>query len=111
MTSLQEMKLTKPGESNELVVRQFPWIKGGVCDYCGVIDPAYPGHQQYKLCQHYQGRDMKCVFCKETADHDDVIRMSQMKVIEDPYAPGHLATMCGSYECTKKFRAKYHLEG
>lgn len=106
---LQGMRLTQPGQSNELVVRQFPWIKGGQCDYCGVVDPNYPGDQQYKFCMHYASRNMKCVFCKESADHDDVIRMSSMKVIEDPYAPGNLVTMCGSYECTRKFEQKYHL--
>lgn len=108
-TPLKDMRLTPPGESNELVVRQFPWIKGGQCDYCGTLDNRYPGHVQYRFCPHYAGRNMKCVFCKETADHDDVIRMSQMKVIEDPYAPGNLVTMCGGYECTKKFETKYHL--
>lgn len=110
-TPLESMRLTPPGESNELMVRTFPRIKGGVCEHCGVIDPNYPGNVQYKFCQHYKGRDMKCVFCKENADHADVVRLSDMKVFEDPYAPGHLVTLCGSYECTKKFRAKYHLNG
>lgn len=108
-TDLRDMKLTKPGEANVLQSRRFPTIYGGVCEACGVIDPNYPGEEQYKLCPHYKGRDMKCVFCKESADHDEVIRMSTLLVKEDPYAPGHLVTLCGSYECTRKFEAKYHI--
>ena len=103
------MRLTPPGESNTLVSRAFPWIYGGVCEHCGVIDPNKPGDEQYKLCKHYKGMDMKCVFCKENADHGEVVRMSSMKVIEDPYQPGTLVTLCGSYECTRKFEQKYHI--
>lgn len=110
MTTLpKDLRLTRPGESSELLARSFPNIKGGVCDYCGVIDKNVPGHLQYKLCPHYQGMEMKCTFCKETADHTDVIRMSDLIVKEDPYAPGNLVTLCQGYECTRKFRQKYHL--
>ena len=109
MPSLQDMRLTRPGESNEIVTRTFPNIKGGTCEYCGVIDPNYPGNVQYKFCQHYKGREMKCVFCKETVDHADVVRMSDLLVKEDPYSPGTLVTLCGSYECTRKYKAKYHI--
>lgn len=103
------MRLTRPGESSNLVSRPFPWIYGGVCEECGVIDKNYPGEVQYKFCKHYKGMEMKCVFCKESADHTDVVRQSSMKVIEDPLVPGNLVTLCGSYECSKKFETKYHI--
>lgn len=105
----REMKLSAPGQSNNVQARFFPRILGGVCEACGVIDPNYPGHVQYKHCQHYKNMEMKCAFCKQTADHQDVVRMSQMLVHEDPYAPGQLTTLCGSYECTKKYEQKYHI--
>jgi len=106
---LESMTLTRPGEANVPHSRIFPRIKGGTCEECGVIDPNYPGSVQYKFCKHYKGRDMRCVFCKDTADHEDVVRMSDMKVFEDPYNPGTLVTLCGSYECTRKFEQKYHI--
>lgn len=106
---IRDMRLTKPGDSNVPVSRQFPNINGGVCEHCGVIDPNYPGDQQYKLCPHYKGMSMKCVFCPEGKDHDEVVRASKMKVIEDPYLPGNLITLCGSYECTRKFEKKYNI--
>ncbi len=101
--------MSAPGQSNVPFSRQFPWIYGGVCEYCGVLDKNKPGNEQYKLCPHYKDMDMKCVFCKESADHDDVVRMSAMKVIEDPYLPGQLVTLCGRWECTRKFEQKYNI--
>lgn len=109
MTQPKDLQFSRPGESNNLYVTTYPRIVGGTCEHCGVIDPNYPGSVQYKLCQHYKGMEMKCVFCKENADHDDVVRQSTMKVIEDPYRPGHLVTLCGSYECTRKYEQKYHI--
>ena len=109
VTELKDMKLSRPGESSELYSRNFPRILGGTCEECGVIDNNYPGQVQYKFCKHYKGREMKCTFCKESADHDDIIRMSTLLVKEDPYAPGNLVTLCGSYDCTKKFETKYHI--
>ncbi len=105
----KNMRLSRPGESNGISARFFPRIKGGVCESCGVIDPNYPGNMQYKLCPHYKGMEMKCAFCKQAADHDDVVRMSDILVHEDPYLPGNLVTLCGSYECTKKYEQKYHI--
>lgn len=108
MTSLQEKQLTPPGASNVLTSERYPEIRGGVCEYCGVIDNNYSG-PQYKLCPHYKGRDMKCVFCKDSADHDDVIRQSKLLVMADPYNPNGLVTLCNRYECTRKFEEKYHV--
>lgn len=108
-TEPRNMKIIAPGESSEIQTRIFPTIYGGVCEACGVIDNNYPGHVQYKFCPHYKGMNMKCSFCKESADHDDIVRMSKMLVKEDPYSPGRLVTLCGSFECTTKFNAKYHV--
>lgn len=105
----REMTIGRPGEAGGLVSRAFPDVRGGVCEYCGVIDPNQPGDIQYKLCPHYRGMSLRCSFCKDTADHDEVVRASKMLVKEDPYAPGKLVTLCGSYECTRKFEQKYNI--
>lgn len=109
MSELKDMRLSGAGESLGLHSRRFPDIRGGVCEECGVIDNRQPGAVQYKLCKHYKDRDMRCSFCKDTADHDEVIRMSTLLVKEDPYVPNQLVTLCGSYECTRKFESKYHI--
>lgn len=105
----REMQIGRTGEGTTLSSRRFPDIRGGVCEECGVIDNTKPGDVQYKFCKHYAGMDMKCSFCKETANHPDVVRQSTMVVREDPYSPGQLVTLCGSYECTRKFEQKYHI--
>lgn len=105
----RNMRIGAPGEATELRTRTFPTIYGGVCEACGVLNNNYPGQVQYKFCEHYKGLNLKCSFCKESADHDDIVRMSAMLVKEDPYTPGTLVTLCGSYECTKKYEAKYHI--
>ena len=105
----RNMHITQPGESSVPVSRRFPDVRGGVCEYCGVIDRNYPGDQQYKLCPHYKGMNLKCTFCKEGDDHEQVVRMSKMLVMEDPYLPGNLITHCGKYECQRKFEKRFNI--
>lgn len=105
----REMRLTPPGSSSAPMSRRFPEIRGGQCEACGTIDPNVPGDQQYKLCPHYKGMSMKCVFCPDSKDHDEVVRGSKMIVMEDPYNPNNLLTLCGAYECTRKFEKKFNV--
>lgn len=87
--------------------RVFPEIRGGQCEHCGTIDPYQPGHLQYKLCPHYRGMDMKCVYCPNHKDQEEVVRNSKLIVRENPYRPGELVTVCGSFECTQKFEQAF----
>lgn len=105
----REMKIGRTGESTTLTSTRYPDIRAGTCEHCGVINSNYPGEVQYKFCQHYAGMDMKCSFCKESADHPNVVRMSLMTVRTDPYNPKELVTLCGSYECNRKFEQKFHV--
>ena len=107
--SPREMRISQPGETNAPLTVRYPEIRGGVCEHCGVIDKNYPGDQQYKLCPHYKGMNLKCSFCKEGDDHEEVVRTSKMLVMEDPYLPGTLLTHCGKYECQRKFEKKFNL--
>lgn len=105
----RNMRISQPGESSAPVSRRFPDVRGGTCEYCGVIDKNYPGEQQYKLCPHYKGMNLKCTYCKEGADHDEVIRTSLLLVMEDPYMPGNLITHCGKYECQRKHEKRFNI--
>lgn len=109
MSLPREMKIGRTGDGANIASRQYPDIRAGTCEYCGVINNNYSGDVQYKFCPHYSGMEMKCSFCKESANHPEVVRMSKMIVREDPYLPGQLVTLCGSYECTRKYENKYHL--
>lgn len=107
---LSELRMSAPGQSGNVRARIFPRIVGGTCEKCGVIDHNYPGSEQYKFCEHYQGRDIKCSFCKPNVDHADKVRMSDMYMFEDPYLPGNLVGLCRSYECTAKFEKQYNVK-
>lgn len=85
--------------------RRYPQIRGGICEFCGVMDGKYPSEFQYKLCPHYRGMQMACSYCPETKDPNDVINHSVMNVAEHPDNPDKLVVWCDSYDCSKK-----HLE-
>lgn len=107
--SPREMRISQPGENSAPLSIRYPEIRGGTCEFCGVIDKNFPGDQQYKLCVHYKGMNLKCSFCKEGDDHGEVVRTSKMLVMSDPYLPGTLLTHCGKYECQRKFEKKFNL--
>lgn len=98
----RNMRLTPPGQSNVPVSRRFPQVRGGQCEFCGTIDAWQPGQYQYKLCPHYRGMDLKCVYCPPHKDQEEVVRNSTLNVAEHPWRQGELVVWCGSFECSKK---------
>lgn len=98
----RNMRLERQGADTVPVSRRFPRIKGGQCEFCGVVDPHQPGYLQYKLCPHYRGMEAKCVYCPREKDQTEVIRISKLNVAEHPYQPGTLVMWCNSPECSKK---------
>lgn len=103
----RNMRLTPRGAPNVPVSRVYPRVLGGQCEFCGTIDKDQPGQYQYKLCPHYQGLDLKCVYCPPEKDQDDVVRTSRLNVREHPYRPGELLVWCQSFECLKKFEQEF----
>ncbi len=106
----RQMRLTPRGASHVPHSRVFPRVKGGQCEHCGTIDSSQPGDMQYKLCEHYRGKDLRCVYCPANKDQDEVVRNSTLQVREHPYRPGELLVWCGSYECIKAFEAEFNIK-
>lgn len=98
----RQKQVERGGDSSSPSVHFFPEVKGGICDRCGVIDPAQPSHVQYKLCPHYRGMQLRCTYCPQTKDSDDVIAHARMQIAEHPDNPDKLVVWCDSYECSKK---------
>ena len=98
----RNMRLTPRGAVSSPMSRVYPRVLGGQCEFCGTIDPYQPGDMQYKLCPHYRGMDLKCVYCPPTKDQDDVVRTSRLNVREHPYHPGELLVWCQQFDCVKK---------
>lgn len=96
----------RQGVKSEPYVRHYPQVIGGVCEYCGVIDGNQPSQVQYKLCPHYKGMQLRCSYCDESKDPDDVIYHSTLNITDHPTS-GELVVCCDSYTCTGKHQARF----
>lgn len=105
----RNMRLTSRGASSAPMSRRFPQVRGGQCEACGTLDPNQPGDLQYKLCPHYRGMDLKCVYCPAHKDHEEVVRNSTLNVAEHPYRPGELLVWCRAFECTRKHEEAFKM--
>jgi hypothetical protein len=103
----RQMQVERQGDDSSAYSRRFPEVRGGICEYCGVIDQNYPSESQYKLCEHYRGLQLRCTYCPASKDPDDVINHAVMKVAEHPDNPGKLVVWCDSYDCAKAHLARF----
>lgn len=97
--------LERQGDVSAGYSHRYPQVRGGICEYCGVQDPNQPSQYQYKLCVHYRGMQLRCTYCPEAKDSDDVNYHSTLNVAEHPDNPNKLVVWCNSYDCSKR-----HLE-
>lgn len=104
-----QMEVERVGNLTSGLTHIFPAVRGGICEYCGVVDPNQPSHYQYKLCQHYRGKQLACSYCPETKDPDDIIHHSNLRILQHPDNPGRLIVHCDSYECLKKHEARWKI--
>lgn len=101
----RQMRVERQGAKSEPITRRFPQVRGGICEWCGVLDPRVPSQFQYQMCPHYRGKQLMCTYCPETKNPDEVIAHANMSIAESPTDPNTLVVWCDSFECSKK-----HLE-
>lgn len=89
------------------VSHKWPDVRGGVCEWCGVLDPETPSQFQYKLCPHYRGMQLACDYCGSKKDQDDVIYHSTILVHDHPENPDLLVMRCNAYECVKAHEQRF----
>lgn len=103
-----QKRVERQGSHSEALAHKWPQIRGGTCEYCGVLDGNYPAQYQYKLCPHYRGMEARCTYCPESKDPDDVVYHETLNVMEPLDNPGTLIMWCGSFNCsqahTKRFK-------
>ena len=110
-------QMERQGGKTVPYTKMYPLIRGGQCDFCGVLDKNQPATYQYKLCPHFRGMgDVECSYCDPSKDPVEVIRYSVMKIHDHPYekdAMGRptLVVVCDSYECSTKHRARFEIAG
>jgi len=100
--------IERQGDRSEPYTHRLPQIRGGVCEFCGIIDNNIPSQHQYKLCPHYRNiGQVHCSYCDGSKDPDEVISMSAMNVAEHPDKPDQLVVWCDRYECSRKHEARF----
>jgi hypothetical protein len=89
--------------------RRWPRVIGGICEFCGVIEPKLPSTDQYKLCKHYKGMELRCTYCDETKDPTEVVGHHRLNVAEHPEHPEKLVVWCGDYKCRQAHEKRFKL--
>lgn len=101
-------QIERRGSQTVAYTRRLPQIRGGICEYCGVLDSNVPSQFQYQICPHFRGLgEMRCSYCDETMNPTDVILHSNINVAEHPDNPDKLVVWCNSYACAAKHEARF----
>ena len=101
-------RIERQGVSSEPYTRRYPEVRGGICEWCGVLDRRLPSEEQYKLCPHFREiGQLQCSYCPDYKNADEVINHSVLKVAAHPDNSGKLVVWCDSYECAKAHIARF----
>lgn len=103
----RQMRIERQGSRSEPYTQRFPQIRGGVCEFCGVLDGNVPSQYQYKLCPHYRGMQARCTYCPESKDPDEVVYHANMNVATHPDNENILIMWCDAYECSRAHEARF----
>lgn len=107
VTQPRQLRVERAGAQAEPSVHHFPQVRGGVCEWCGILDSNTPSQYQYKLCPHYRGMNLRCSYCPPEKDPDEVVRSTKLEIVEHPDKPGVMIVVCSSYECEKKHQERF----
>lgn len=100
-------QVERQGNRAEPYTHRHPQVRGGVCEWCGIIDPNVPAEHQYKLCAHYRGQQLRCSYCDENKNPDDVAYHHNLNVADHPSEPNMLIVWCDSYECSRRHEQRF----
>ncbi len=103
----RQMRVERQGAKSEPYTRRHPQVRGGVCEYCGVLDGNVPSQYQYQLCSHYRGMQLRCSYCPENKDPDEVVSHAVLNIAEHPENPNTLIVWCDSFDCSAAHIARF----
>lgn len=104
-----QMTIERQGGQSVPYTQRFPQVRGGVCEFCGVLDKNVSAEHQYKLCPHYRGKQLRCSYCPESKNPDDVIGHSVLNVAAHPDKPNTMIVWCDSYECSRAHETRFNI--
>lgn len=96
----RNMRVERSGNVSAQYSTRWPQIRGGTCEFCGVLDPNVPAQFQYKLCPHFRGMTARCTYCPENKDPDEITYHAMMNVATHPENPNTIIMWCNSYACS-----------
>lgn len=104
-----QMRQERVGTLTSGITAQFPTVRGGTCEYCGVVDPNADTKevQQYQLCPHYRGMSLRCRYCPASKDSSDITAHSVLRVLQHPDKHDTLLVHCNSFECMEKLKKEF----
>lgn len=102
--------IERQGAVNAPFSVRYPNIKGGACERHGTIDPKQPATVQYLLCGCFNELgEVRCSYCPDAKDPNEVIRISEMKVAVNPDNPNKVIAWCDSFECSDKHLKRFKI--
>lgn len=108
VTAPRMKQIERQGDKSVPYTEYYPQVRGGICEYCGVLDKNVPSEFQYKLCGHYRGMQLRCSYCEESKNPNDVIYHSVLNIHGHPDNPDKLVIVCDAYECSRKHEARFN---
>lgn len=96
----RNMRVERSGNISAPSSVRWPQIRGGTCEFCGVMDPNQPAQMQYKMCPHFRGMTARCTYCPENKDPDDITYHANLNVATHPDNPNTIIMWCNSYACS-----------
>jgi len=99
--------IEKQGAKNVPYVHRYPEVRGGVCEFCGIIDPNKPSTEQYKLCPHWQGQPLECGYCPPTKNPEEVNYKSVLNIYDHPDRPDKLVVVCDNFSCVQAHENRF----
>lgn len=102
-----ERQSARPG----VMTVMYPAVIGGVCEFHGVIDHNLASIEQYKLCpndgKHPHYNMIRCSYCPETKDPNDVIYKSKMTIMRNPDNWSKLIAVCDNFTCLQAHEQRF----
>lgn len=97
--------IERRGSQTAPTSRRYPNVRGGTCEFCGLMDKDVEAIDQYKLCEHYRGKQLECSYCPP-GKADEVTRRSVLKIYDHPNGQ-ELVVVCDSYDCESKHQNRF----
>ena len=106
----RQKTLERTGQRSEPYTRRLPQIRGGICEFCGVLDGKIASQDQWKLCPHFRGiSEMRCSYCDESVNPEEIVLRSILNIAEHPDNPDKLVVWCNSYKCSGKHEKRFRV--